>query len=391
MIFALPEESMAITDLLNQLGASAPPAVRRPQFTVTLGDGAAADNGLGGLAGAIGSALGVNLGGGADPWQQHLLALRVESGLAPFADTAEMTLAVTPQSPPVALADSGSLSLGYSDDAAATVFTGVVAEIRHGLGMQQVRLTNGAAALARLRINQSFEQQSAGDIVSALAELAAVATETVEAGADYPFYVVSQGQSVYRHMAELARQNDFAAWLTPDDKLFFAPLTAGEPVATFTYGDNLLALQMNEAAPVFDAVTVIGEGAAGSQGAKAWSWLVKEPSAVTGDAGAGDSQRLVAAPGLRTGALAQHTAAGMVNRSSTMKVTGRLLATGAPAVTVGSTIEIVNAPQSLANGRFLVHRVRHELTRQQGFTTFISFAKAGEGGGGLANALSGLF
>jgi pyruvate/2-oxoacid:ferredoxin oxidoreductase beta subunit len=64
MIFALPEESMAITDLLNQLGASAPPAVRRPQFTVTLGDGAAADNGLGGLAGAIGSALGVNLGGG---------------------------------------------------------------------------------------------------------------------------------------------------------------------------------------------------------------------------------------------------------------------------------------------------------------------------------------
>ena len=377
---------MALTDLF---APKAPPTVRKPIFTVTIGG--AASGGLGGLAGAVGNVLGINLGGSADPWQQHLLAMHIESGLAPFVDTAEITLAVTPQSPAVALADSGSLALGYSDDTAQTVFTGLVAEMRQGLGVQQVRLTNGGAVLARLRINQSFEQQTAGDIASALAELAAVATDRVEAGADYPFYVVSQGQSVYRHLAELAQQNDFAAWLTPDDQLTFAPLVEGDPVATFTYGDNLLALQMNEAAPVFDTVTVMGEGAAGSQGAKAWSWLVKDPSAVTGAAGDGDRPRLVAAPGLRTGDLAQHTAAGVINRRNRLKITGRLLAIGAPTVTVGSTIAIANAPQSLANGGFLVQRVRHDLTRQQGFTTLIHFTKASNGSSGLASALSGLF
>ncbi|MCE7983496.1 MAG: hypothetical protein DYG89_20175 [Caldilinea sp. CFX5] len=379
---------MPLTDLF---ASKAPPTVRKPIFAVEIGSSGAPAGGLGGLAGAVGSALGINLGSGADSWQQHLLSMRIACGLAPFVDIAEITLAVTPQSPPVALADSGALSLGYSDDAVETIFTGVVAEIRHGLGVQQVRLTNGGAALARLRIDQSFAQQSAGDIVSALVDLAAVATDTVEAGADYPFYVVSQGQSVYRHVAELARQNDFAAWFTPDDKLTFAPLTEGDPVATFTYGANLLALQMNETAPVFAGATVIGEGAAGSQGAKAWSWLVKDPAVVTGEAGDGGSQRLISAPGLRTGDLAQRTATGLVNRSNITKVGGRLLAIGAPTVTVGSTIAIANAPQAIANGQFLVQRVRHDLTRQQGFTTFISFVKVGEGSGGLVGALGGLF
>lgn len=377
---------MAITDLLNQLSATAPPAVRRPQFTVTLGASTSAS----GLAGAVGAALGINLGG-ADPWQQHLLAMRVECGVAPFVDVAELALAVTTESPTVALADTGSLALGYSDDQAQPVFTGAVTQMRHGLGVQQIRMTNGGGALARLRINQSFEQQSAGDMVRALADQASVTPATVDAGADYPFYVLSDRQSVYRHVAELACQNTFAAWFMPDGSLMFAPLAEGDPAATFTYGDNLLALQMNEAAAVVDAVTVSGEGAAGSQGAKAWSWLVKDPAAVTSTAGEGAGSRLVHAPGLRTSALTQSAATGVVNRASMDKVSGRLLAMGAPTVTVGSTIEIANAPPSLANGRFLVHHVRHTFARQQGFTTLIQFTKAGEGGGGLLGALGELF
>lgn len=378
---------MPLTDLFT---GTAPPTVRQPIFTVEIGSGAT-PSGLDGLAGAIGSALGINLGGGADPWQQHLLAMRIECGLAPFVDVAEMAAAVTPQSPTVALADTGSLALGYGDETTQPVFTGAVTGIRHGLGVQQIRMTNGGGALARLRINQSFEQQTAGDIVGALADLAAVTTATVEAGADYPFYVLSDEQSVYRHVAELARQNNFAAWFTLDGALSFAPLAEGDPAAAFTYGDNLLALQMNEAPPAFDAATVIGEGAAGSQGAKAWSWLVKEPAAVTGSAGDGAVQRLLSAPGLRTGHLAQSTATSLVNLPGMGKVSGRLLAIGAPTVTVGSTIEIAGAPQPLANGRFLVHRLRHTFARQQGFTTLIHFTKAGEGGGGgLLGALGGL-
>ncbi len=89
---------MGLTDLFT---SQAPPAVRKPTFTVQMGGGAAA-SGLGGLAGAVGDALGINLGGGADPWQEHVTALRVECGLAPFVDVAEIALAVTPQAPSVA-------------------------------------------------------------------------------------------------------------------------------------------------------------------------------------------------------------------------------------------------------------------------------------------------
>jgi phage protein D len=372
-------------------GSDSPAAVRKPTPTITFGGSGGAAGGLGGVAAAVGSALGVNLGGGADPWQQHVIALRVESGLAPFVDVAEITAAITPQLPRVALGDAGALALGYSDEEVKTVLTGKVTAIRQGTGVQQIRLSNGGGDLAQRRLNQSFEQQTAGDMVKELAGLVEAPTETVEAGADYPFYVLSHSQSAYRHLAELARQNNFAAWFTPAGKLVFAPLAEGDPVATFTYGTDLLAVQISEAPSVLAGVTVVGEGAAGSQGANAWPWLVKDPAAVTGRAGDGTAPRLVSAAGLRTGDLVQTTAAGLVNFGNMGNISGRLLVPGAPAVTVGSTIELVNAPQPIANGRFLVQRVRHDFTRQQGFTTLINFVKVSEGGGGLAGALGGLF
>lgn len=370
-------------------GSASPAAVRKPTLTITFGAGAT--DGLGGLAALVGSALGVNLGGGADPWQQHTVALSVESGLAPFVDVATITVAITPQTPVVALADVGVLALGYGDEDAKPVFTGKVAAIRRAGAVHAIRLINGGGDLARLRLNQGFEQQSAGAIAEEVAGLAEVATETIEAGGDYPYYLLSQGQNAYRHLADLARQNNFAAWFTTAGKLVFAPLTAGEPVATFTYGADLLAFQLNEAPSPVAGVTVVGEGAAGSQGAKAWSWLVKDPAAVTSSAGDASAARLVSAAGLRTGALVQSTATGLSNFGSLGQVSGRLLVPGAPAVTVGSTIEVVEAPDPAANGRFLVQRVRHDFARQQGFTTLIHFAKAGEGGSSLVGVVSGLF
>src|SRR5262245_11122886 len=101
-----------ILDLLSG-GTAAPPAFRRPVFDVRFGGGGAA----GGLASAVGGALGVSLGGGAsDPWQQHLVAVAVESGLAPAVDTVEIWLTADPQAPAVALDDAGTASLGYADD-----------------------------------------------------------------------------------------------------------------------------------------------------------------------------------------------------------------------------------------------------------------------------------
>ena len=74
-------------------GSNARPALRRPLFSVSLG-------------------------GSADEWAQSLVSLTVEAGLAPFADAATLHLAGA--APDVALEDSGSVELGYGDDAAET-------------------------------------------------------------------------------------------------------------------------------------------------------------------------------------------------------------------------------------------------------------------------------
>ena len=341
-------------------GGDARPAVRRPLFSI-------------------------GLGGSADEWAQSLVSLTVEAGLAPFADAATLHLAGAAPAPDVAVGDSGAVELGYGDDATETVFSGQVEEVRRSVqGETSVTAVNGAAQLSRLRVNQSYEQQKAGDIVRDLAGRAGADTDTVEDGADFPFYVVDDGRNAYQHIAALARKSGYLAYFTPEGKLSFAPFTAGQPVQTFTYGEDVLSLDATEVVPAVGAVTTVGEGAAGSQGQEAWSWLVKDPSAVTGSAGSGDPERLVQDASLRSTEAAQGAAEGIVDAAGRMSLTGELRVPGSPAVVVGSAVEVVDAPQDALNGLFMVRRVRHRFSKRGGFTTLISFGRAGDGGpGGL--------
>ncbi|MBV9773310.1 MAG: hypothetical protein JO040_05140 [Gemmatimonadetes bacterium] len=367
---------MPLTDLM---GGSSGPAVRRPVFEVAFGGGG---GGLGGLAGAAAA-----LGGGGDPWKASLVSVTVECGLAPFADVAEIELSPDPQAPTVALGDEGSISLGYEDDDAATVFTGKVAAVRRRVGgTTRVTVTNGGAELSRLRVNQGYEGENSGGVVGELAGLAGVDTDTVEDGIDFPYYVVDDRTGGWGHVARLARLSGYLAYLTPDGALYFGPYNEGDPVRTFAYGADLLALEVTEAAPVVTAVTAVGEGAAGSQGEDAWGWLLRDAAAVTRDGGEGDTVRLLTDGALRSGDAAQQAAEGVVTAAGRLALTGRLLAPGAPEVTVGSTVAVSDAPQDALNGSFLVRRVRHRFSKREGFTTLVDFATGG-GGGGLGGFL----
>lgn len=340
--------------------SSPPAAVRRPLFSI-------------------------GLGGSADEWAQSLVSLRVETGLAPFTDAATLHLAGVASAPDVAVGDSGAVDLGYGDDTTETVFTGQVDEVRRSVqGKTRVAAVNGGALLSRTRVNQSYEQQKAGDIVRDLAGRAGADTDTVEDGADLPFYVVDDGRNAYQHIAALARKSGFLAYFTPEGKLSFAPFTAGQAVQTFTYGEDVLSLDATEVVPAVGAVMTVGAGAAGSQGQEAWSWLVKDPSAVTGSAGSGDQERLIQDASLRSTEAAQGAAEGIVDAAGRISLTGELRVPGSPAVVVGSAVEISDAPQDALNGLLMVRRVRHRFSKRGGFTTLISFGRAGDGGtGGL--------
>src|ERR1035438_9703563 len=147
-------------------------------------------------------------------------------------------------------------------------------------------------------------------MVSDLASQASIDTDAIEDGLTYPYYVVDDGRSAWQHIAALARKNDFVAWFTAEGKLSFGPADAGSPVATFTYGKDILALEVVSADPAYGTVSAVGEGAAGTQGNDAWAWILKDASAVTSQAGSGDPQRLLVDGSLRTADAAQKAAAG---------------------------------------------------------------------------------
>ena len=295
---------------------------------------------------------------------EALLAVTVDTGTAPGVDVAELVLA-GPDAP--AVGDEGTIALGYEDGGTELAFTGAVELLAAGVhGTVRVVAANGAAALARLRLNRSYEQQTAGDVVSDLAGEAGAATGDVRPGPDLPFFVVDARRSAWAQIAELARAAGCLAYVPPGGDLTMAPPPPGPPAAMFGYGVDVLELAAGERAAVVGAVKVVGEGAAGSQGADAWSWLVKDPAAVTASGGTGDPERLRSEPALRSTAAVQGAALGLPAGA----VAGHVLVAGAQAVAVGAVFAITDAG---VDGPLVAHGVRHRLARHAGFTTRIRF------------------
>jgi hypothetical protein len=353
-------------------------AVRVPSLAVSFGS-----NG-GGLSGAVG------IGGAGNPWQRSVILVSVETGLAPFVDVAKIDLAADGEAPAVAIEDGGSISMGYNDSSAALVFTAAVNRVNTSIiGTRRLEAVNGGLLLSRLRPNQSYEQQNAADIVNDLAGQAGVETDLVENGIDFPYYVIDDRQNAYQHIDALARKCGFVAFVTPEGKLFFGAPPGGQPVQTFNYALDIIHLTIKESAPVFQSATLIGAGAAGSQGQEAWPWLVKDPESITGQSGDGNGDRIVGDAALRSAAALQTAADGIVAAAALGALSGRMVVPGAPAVVVGSTIEIADAPNAALNGNFLVMRVRHEFSKQRGFISCIDFSRPANGGalGGLGGVL----
>lgn len=347
------------------LSTRQPTAVRRPMLSINMG-------GAGAVAGPM----------GADPWQRSTQSIMTCCAMALHADLAIIRLAGDNQAPAVAVADGGGISLGYEDDAAALVFTAVVDRVYFTIhGTRCIEAVNGSSALSRLRINQSYEQQSAGDIVSDLASQAGVETDSVESGMDLPFYVIDDRRSAWEHIALLAQLCGYAAYFSTENKLCFGALSAGQAVQTFTYGVDILALEAIQAESPAGTFVVVGEGAAGSQGEAAWSWLIKDPASVTAEAGSGQGRKVITAPSLRSAQAVQSAADGLAAAAQRKVNTGRIVTAGAPAVTVGAAVEIADLPEDALNGTCLVMRVVHAFSKQSGFISRIDFCKPGGGGG----------
>ncbi len=362
---------MALTDLLSATDVQTP--VRKPGVEISFAASAA-----GGLAPDLGLVDAVDA---VDPWQRSLVSINSVSSLAPNVDATRLVIANDEQAPAVAVDDEGDIALGYEDSSFDVVMSGRIDQLHHDTrNLIGITAVNGGATLSRLRINQSYEQQAAGDMVSDLCSQAEVDTDVVESGIDLPYYVIDDRYNAYEHIGRLARQSGYIAHFTTEGDLYFGPEQAGKAVQTFSYANDILELRIRQNNSSAAAVTVIGEGAAGVEGQEAWSWLIKDPGAVTAEAGDG-KPRLISDAALRSSDACQAAADGVAGRTAAQALTGHILTAGAAAVVVGSIIEIIDAPGEVMNGEFFVSGVNHRYSKHYGFTSLIRFRQAGDAGG----------
>lgn len=362
-------------------------AVEKPVLKIAFSNNAS----TAGLASGLAAAAGL-IGDSLDLWQRSLVSMKIDVALFPAVDSGYLVIAADSQAPAVSLEDEGVLSVGYGDGSTtemvmSMLVNGLSHEQNNQTSITRINVVNGGAVLSRLRLNQSYEQQTAGDIVNDLCSQAGVSTQTVEAGIDFPFYVIDDRRSAYEHINKLAKKCGFLSYITTEGKLYFGSLSQSQVVQTFTYSQDIIEFKIHETEAVFNALKVVGSGAVGSDGQDAWSWLIKDPSSVSNEAGEGGRIKLLSDASLRSNSATASAAQAGVARMIAMNLSGHIVVPGTPLVVVGSTIEIVEAPQNKLNDKFIVSRVVHKYSVDHGFISRIYFFKDNANGGSLAGAL----
>lgn len=341
----------------------------RPAFKVEKAAGGG--GGLGGLMGAVSSLLGATQ---SDPWAECVQRMQLDLQLSPGVDSCTLDVAAA-SLPDVALGDSLSVKLGYVDQL-SLVYTGKIARLlaRHD-GTVQITLDNGALTLARLRQNSSYEQQTLSGIVNTLLGDAGITPGTVDTGASFPFLAIDDRQSLWGWISTLAAYSGCQAWI--DNAGAVQVKAGGGPAAvTFNYGSDVLSLQHSAATPQAGQVTVVGEGAAGSQGSQAWSWLSKKASSINAKQGSGDP-RQQSQSALRNASAVQGSAKFWQQQLQAQATRISLTVPGNADLALGSTIRVSGCPQGRGDGDYLVTRLCHVYDKKQGFLSRID----GQAGG----------
>jgi phage protein D len=372
-------------------GPSGRATVSRPAATLSFGAAQSPSSGFGGLADAATSLLGAG-GGGGDPWREHLLSLRLRRTLGPEVDVLELMIAAVPTAPQVALGDAGSLSLTGGAGTDVAVFAGKVDAIAERAGgVRVVTVSNGSRELAQARLNRSFEQQDAGQIIEALASELGLSSELPGDAPALPRFVVDDRLSLYGHVARLAAWGGFVVCIGADGTLRVKdPGASAEPVARFAHGLDVLDFALGERALHTAALQVTGEGAAGDQGSDAAYWLRKDPASNQSNAGTGTPSRVASVAVLRSADSVAGFARARLARVSEASTRGWLLTAGAPEVEPGDNIELSSMPQSSLDGSYRVEDIVHELDVRRGYRSRLRVIRAGSGGGGLGGVLGGL-
>jgi hypothetical protein len=344
MSLGLPDPSALFSS------GSAPGLMPRAKVAKAAGASAPGGDLLSAAAGALGLAAPQP-----DPLSEALVAVDIRLAAAPFLATCRLGFLPRSDFPALDLGETLSVSLGSGEEP-VPVFSGPIATLLSRHGALEVSLASPAAALARDRRNAGYESQSFADLLSTWAGETALAAGDIDSGPDYAFFAVDDRRSLWEWIARLARHADVPAWVDAEGRLN-AKKPAGQPVASFTWGENLIGLDATARDPATTAARVVGEGSAGRQGTDAWSWLAKDPQGVS----AGGAGPLAQEGGLRDLASGAAAAAGLAAGATRAADVVRITVPGTPELDVASIFELSGCPGGAGDGQWQVVEVRHRM------------------------------
>jgi len=302
---------------------------------------------------------------GSEQFDTH--ALRVTVQLAPLPGIGSFR-AVFPSLTQISASagDDATLDLD-GGEGSERVLTGVVRVVRRGIRQTEVIVADASHALAELRPATTYRNQSADDVIKALASEAGI---TVDADVGLPMaaYVADQRRSAAHHIAMLAALGGALARVNGDGELEVNRPVALMPDVAMKYGREIVACDISTgAAPAAKRIRT-GSGPAGSAMAPNALRPTKDPLPSGASDPGGDAIWTPSAI-LRT-PTASATAGASADMAAASAAT-RIRATAflVPALRPGLVVDIQDLPGSMSGGPWMLTRVTHTLDAREGGRT----------------------
>lgn len=325
----------------------------------------------GGSGGGFGAALLDALVGssGADPLTKALASVHVHLAPAPILPTCRLQFLPQGDFPTLTPGQSITVHLGFDEEPPA-IYTGPIAAIGLRQAAVEVLLGSPANALARSRRNSGYENQSFSDLLQLWANEHELEAGDIDSGPDYAFIAIDDRLSLWDWMARLARHAGVPVWVGADGRLN-ARAPRGQPVATWKWGQDILALDATARDPATTSARMVGEGSAGRQGSDAWSWLAKNPQGLSASAGAGGGASLGQDGALRDLAAVAGAASAQAQGAAQLTDLVRVTVPGTPALEIAGIFALADTPGGFGAGQWAAREIRHRFSAAKGFTTEI--------------------
>jgi hypothetical protein len=286
----------------------------------------------------------------------QIRSVHVELALLPGTNRADVLIAAGVDVEATPGADATVELAG--GDGAATVITGTVDSVERHSGGTLVSITDGGAALATIRPNETYNGMLATQIIMQLAQAAGVETGLVVATTQTAAYVADPRRTGAHHVAALAERAGGVAAFDGDGRLNVLPWPIGLPTAAMRRDREFTSIAASAHRPQHE-VALVGSGGSGAAlSPDAW---VMSTDAITGADDPDPARSWRADAVLRTA-----TDVDLANESLTSRraaATRRLRAECwlQPGRRPGDVVQIQQADHPDEEGPWLIVRILHDL------------------------------